>query len=714
MHFVYYNNVGGGTSTTTLCNSGCEPTRQTACGHAVPHRVSVESVTNGQNLFSSNPNNGGPTTKMVFLQRGVDPNSPKIPMRIDMSRMYGVDYDTMANIYGAYWLDENNFRFAIKQGNYRMNIPIQAGGDETGVAEQWTSINPNGLFLPRHNEITNNDSDFSSTWSNVHFRSYTYNYNANEWVGGWTSDSLKYYSALDNQTNSNSDWWADNSGYDFGYVTTGLRDSQIGNATLTVAAIQCQDTLGSALNKVNELTSDNYFTRSFVFSNSLNGGKLIRSTCNGGGGFNQECDYRDGPNCGEYAGCMFGCGIYHHMPAYNRDLGNVSGYFDREYVEGASAFLLTGAYSFGVNYGSNGVHVNPNGCTSNVGGQGDQPVGWTEIYSSSGSIDSCPDTFRYNWRIIPESAHYISPTYATMTTIVAGTYTQECLCTYSNRSNIVIRTDRLPSSDTPEVNGAGNGYLLNQNAGFSVYRFSGGCDVQFLGGGEIGLPQTNNEDINNDNLPTQFQTVANSLNSCESAVDLNSYLVDDEGVPYIGDEDPYSVVDANVGKDYVFFQRGVGCYNLISKPILSLIGINIQDDPYERRYSDIRIVVEWVQRLKLNFALCFNVFSHTFSNNWINGTLFAFPFKNTTYFDSNNDPYRIYCQRNIYFSNILNSYFYRSSPYDGDNDIFVGRPSSNSYENYSVDDPTHKRGNVKNLLYPTTIMDLGPKNQFIQ
>jgi hypothetical protein len=102
------------------------------------------------------------------------------------------------------------------------------------------------------------------------------------------------------------------------------------------------------------------------------------------------------------------------------------------------------------------------------------------------------------------------------------------------------------------------------------------------------------------------------------------------------------------------------------------------------------------------------VFSHTFSNNWINGTLFAFPFKNTTYFDSNNDPYRIYCKRNIFFSPVLNSYFYRSSPYDASTSSFVGRPSSN------VNNSGRIRGNIKNLLYPTTILDMGPKNQFIQ
>jgi hypothetical protein len=709
---VYYNNIGTGGNIANPVN--CSTLRASACGHAIPHMVADLSPALDSPQLQQQSG-----SKIVFLQRGVDPNSPKIDMRIDMSRIYGADYNTWANLYPSYWNDETVSRFWIKRGNYRMNIPIQAGGDDTGAGENWTSINPSGLFLPRHNEITNNDSNFSTTWSNVHFKSYVYTYNAGEWIGDWTSDSLKYYSALDGNTKLNYQWYDDTAGvsvYSPGYVDAGLTNSNIVPSAfdivagpfngLTVAAINCEDNKWRGTSgKFNE-QQDNYFASSFVTSTGNDGWVLIRATCENPGLFNQDCSRPDGPSCGYSAGGLYGCGIYHHVPLFNSRIGHVSGYFDKEYVEGGSAFLITGNIYNNVAAGNSGVHVNLNNC--------EDRQNFTEIYSSTESTNSCTDQARNNYRIFPESAHYISPTYATMVNIIPGTYTRECICTYSSVTNIVIRTDRLPSSDTPETNSAGNGYLLNQNAGFSVYKITGDCVTEFLGGGEINLPVVSNEDISSENLPSQFQTVANSLSNCENAVDLNSYGVDDNpnspdyGTPFIYQENPYSIVSANTGSDYIFFQRGVGCYNLISKPILSLIGTDIDGDPYERRYSDIRIIVEWVQRLKLNFALCFNVFSHTFSNNWINGTLFAFPFKNTTYFDSNNQPYRIYCQRNIYFNEVLKSYFYRSSPYDGSNDLFVGRPSSN------VNDTPRPRGNVKNLLYPTTIMDLGPKNQFIQ
>ena len=51
--------------------------------------------------------------KIVILQRGVDPHSPKINVRYDLSRLYGF----------AEWGAENG-KFIV-EGEYKMNIPIQ-------------------------------------------------------------------------------------------------------------------------------------------------------------------------------------------------------------------------------------------------------------------------------------------------------------------------------------------------------------------------------------------------------------------------------------------------------------------------------------------------------------------------------------------------------------------------------------------------------------
>jgi hypothetical protein len=44
--------------------------------------------------------------------------------------------------------------------------------------------------------------------------------------------------------------------------------------------------------------------------------------------------------------------------------------------------------------------------------------------------------------------------------------------------------------------------------------------------------------------------------------------------------------------------------------------------------KDFSLVFEWRTRMLLNYAACRNVFEQVFRNNWINGTLFAFPIKN--------------------------------------------------------------------------------------
>jgi hypothetical protein len=252
--------------------------------------------------------------------------------------------------------------------------------------------------------------------------------------------------------------------------------------------------------------------------------------------------------------------------------------------------------------------------------------------------------------------------------------------------------------------GNGNGYLLHQNNGFSIFRIDiDNCSYELAGGGVIPNPVQSIE-VDFDNLPDngQYVAVANSLSSCAEAVDLNSYYVDNDGYPRIYEGgDGYSREPAALGSDWLWFNRGTGCYNVVSKPLASLFPHRIDGDPNNKFYWDVATVVEWIQRLKLTFAQCFEIFSHTFSNNWVNGTLYAFPFQNATRFNSQNQPERFFCKDVIYFHDPLNNYYYRSSPWNGTN--FVGQNRDSG-----------RIGNIRNLLYPTTILDMGPKAAFIQ
>lgn len=104
------------------------------------------------------------------------------------------------------------------------------------------------------------------------------------------------------------------------------------------------------------------------------------------------------------------------------------------------------------------------------------------------------------------------------------------------------------------------------------------------------------------------------------------------------------------------------------------------------------------------YGVCQNVFGHVFTNNWVNGVLYHFPFKNNTFFDDNNDPYAVYCTDVIYLDQTNNNFFYRSPPYTYTNK-FIGR---------EVPDYNEYKGNVVNMMFPTTIMDLGPKQKYLQ
>ena len=70
-----------------------------------------------------------------------------------------------------------------------------------------------------------------------------------------------------------------------------------------------------------------------------------------------------------------------------------------------------------------------------------------------------------------------------------------------------------------------------------------------------------------------------------------------------------------------------GCYSIVNQPLVSLFGRN----------NDFTLIAQWVSRFRLTFAICRGALSHTFVNAWVNGTLFAFPFENNVFFDSNNN-----------------------------------------------------------------------------
>jgi len=652
--------------------------------------------------------------------------------------------------------------FSINGFEVDPNVRYQLGyinltsGNLTLFADlpSWVSENGFGLNLPKHNEIVNN-GDVTNRGS-IFFRSQFFYYDTPALSGftAFTTTMPNYYSALDDSMLYFN--WRPLGGFAFDEggvepvtsfgnpmgIYTNRSATQVNGFTrvllpLVPIAVSAQDGCTNIVVD-GQYTSDGFRIpcgRSFVTNADMPticGNEPAPGISSSGAG----CECTDNPNKEECAGCcryraqLRREQIVYHSLIRNEYTNEVAGYWGKEYVEGGSAFqmrLFDSTDFTQALFGSSQDCFYSDPAGAGWFGQGNDPQ-WGNNDNSRGGDCSrrCPqnnngecDRLSRTWDV--RRNQYISPCYAVFPDDVNpdanyvdnffGGNLNEALKTWyvnpnhtinmNNRFMNVFRTDRLPSSDTPQTDNNGNGYFLHQNNGFSIYRISE-CQVEQLGGGELITPVTT--EVNYEDLPGgesgPLFNVARSLSECFYAVDLNSYYTDDENNPQIYDEDPYSREPVALGSDWLWFKRGFGCYNFVSKPLVSLFPHKIDDDPDDKFYWDIASAIEWVQRLKLTFAQCFEVFSHTFSNNWINGTLYAYPFQNQTIFDENNNPIRRFCKDTIYFHNPLNNYYYRSSPWNGTD--FVGKNSDRS------------NGNIRNLQTPTTILDMGPKNSFIQ
>lgn len=236
----------------------------------------------------------------------------------------------------------------------------------------------------------------------------------------------------------------------------------------------------------------------------------------------------------------------------------------------------------------------------------------------------------------------------------------------------VMRTDRLPSSD--KLDGGSwsiNPSLLQQNLNFAVYQvFDEGEDIStvaYTTGADIVTP-----DI--EGLPDSGR-VLDSFD-CEGMVALNCYT---------GFGSQFQIDQNCISSDAV----EKGCYVFIRRPLLDL-------------FKDWGNFSEWAYRFRFFYGLCRGVLSQSFMNNWVSGSLYAFPIQVDTFYDRQNKPFSKYCMDLIYFDQKTTNFYYRSSPYDDNTNKFIGKPTLKS----------NSPANQRNLLYPTTIMNLGMKDSF--
>ena len=253
--------------------------------------------------------------------------------------------------------------------------------------------------------------------------------------------------------------------------------------------------------------------------------------------------------------------------------------------------------------------------------------------------------------------------------------------TISSSTQMVMRTDRLPSSDGFDTQKRatdlkflnGSVGLLQQNLSFTVYSSEAGLNFKgpsFSTGAEQVTPDIQNQVL----AATVFET----MNTCEKMVGLTYYS--GNGVNFGVKKD--ALTTDNVEN---------GCYVMLNEPLFDLT-------------KDIETFGEWGYRLRFYYGLCRGVLAQSFVNNWVNGSLYMFPIQVDTFYDINNNPTSEYASQIVYFDTKTNNFYYRSSPYllSSNTPRFIGSPILGLTSSL----------NVRNLLFPTTIINLGYKDDF--
>jgi hypothetical protein len=272
---------------------------------------------------------------------------------------------------------------------------------------------------------------------------------------------------------------------------------------------------------------------------------------------------------------------------------------------------------------------------------------------------------------------------------------------FSITNRIVMRSDRLPTSSEVQNGPAGTqtGYALHQNDNFAFYLANGAQSSPITTTG-FDLPSGEYQDLD------PITSALTETLTCEGMVPLECYSGSGTNVGII----PYGECESCCS---VLPNRMVnGCYCLLNYketniPFFKKLYL------FPEYFRDVRLFLEWKVRFTMNFAACRGVFAQVFQNNWINGSLYMFNFNKRTTFNALAEPVYSYCENVIMFNKISNTFYYRSSPWDGNLNLFIGKksPSEGLFgTNFAGGGYGY---NKRQIQFPTTITDLGPRDSFI-
>lgn len=292
----------------------------------------------------------------------------------------------------------------------------------------------------------------------------------------------------------------------------------------------------------------------------------------------------------------------------------------------------------------------------------------------------------------PEKTQYYnasSPSFisagGSLTALYSTAYYRQLTTTvdFSDSSRIIMRSDRIPTSTTTQ-NGTApqTGYGLHQNDNFAVFTLNGVLNPPTIGsGGEL----SNGSSFDNDSITSGLTSTL----ACEGMVPLECYS---------GSGSNVGVVPA--GQCSIPANRMInGCYCLLNQAYVKEYG------------ADARLFLEWKVRFTLNFAACRGVFAQVFQNNWLNGALYMFNFNKTTTFIGATEPQYNYCNDVIVYNDLTNGFYYRSSPWNGVDFIGKNSPATPIFGNLFAFPGLGY--NFKQIQFPTTVTDLGPRDSFI-
>lgn len=277
--------------------------------------------------------------------------------------------------------------------------------------------------------------------------------------------------------------------------------------------------------------------------------------------------------------------------------------------------------------------------------------------------------------------------------------------------NIVFRSDRLPSSDKFELLDNNSDepeyrrYTLHMNNKQTIFFIDDDGTITTGEGETVGATDdSGNAADEAEDANSQTQAVINSF-SCGGMVPLGCYT--GSGESFEISQPCYLNVNGEVTTNQTWTGAETlinGCYMFVIKRLFISIP------------RDIRRLFEWRTRIRFMFALCQGVIGEMFQNNWLNGALYMPAFQKQTLYNSDNLPRRYrYCgdsqqfweklrdQGPVYFNTDTNSFYYRSTPFNDETNQFVGQePGRTRYTGQ----------NKLNIWSPTTIMELGPRDEF--